>query len=128
MSRVANTSLVTDIKSTMDLTYEQVVSSLQMPAYVWIAMVLLAATGLCYSINIHTRNELSNAKLEYQRANQELQQIEVENGRLARQLDLIDKDPRTVETLAREAGMIAADETVVFLPVNNQSKSSDLRK
>ncbi len=126
MSRVATTSLVTDIKSTVDLTYDQVISSLQMPVYVWIAMILLAATGLCYSINLHTRNELNNAKLEYQRVTQEYQQIEMENAHLVRQLDLIDKDPRTVETLAREAGMIAADETVVFLPTN-QNKS-DLRK
>jgi len=122
LNRVATTSLVNDVKSTMQLTYEQVISSLQIPTYVWIAMVLFAATGLCYSLTVHTRSELNNAQLEYTKASQEVQQLEMENSRIVRRLNAIEKDPRTVETLAREAGMIAAGETVIFLPPQ-QAKS-----
>ena len=129
MNRVANTSLINDIKSTKPFTYEQLISMLQMPTYVWVAMVLFAATGLCYSLTAHTSSELSKAKLEYKQASQELQQLEMENARIVRRLNAIEKDPRTVETLAREAGMIAAGETVIFLPSQqNKSQISVLKK
>jgi cell division protein FtsB len=128
LNRVANTSLVTDFKSTMQLTLDQVVSALKIPTYVWVAMVLLAATGLCYSLNVHTRNELAQAKVNHQQVSEEIQQLELENARLARQIESIEKDPRTVETLAREAGMVAADETVIFLQPTAQKKPSLLKK
>lgn len=128
MNRVANTSLVNDFKSNVFLTYEQLVSSLQMPAYVWVAMVMLAATGLCYSLTLHTQSELNNAKLEYERASLEVKQLELENSKITRRLNAIEKDPRTVETLAREAGMIANGETVIFLPSQNSKSKIDLLK
>lgn len=112
----------------MFLTYEQLVSSLQMPAYVWVAMVMLAATGLCYSLTLHTQSELNNAKLEYERASLEVKQLELENSKITRRLNAIEKDPRTVETLAREAGMIANGETVIFLPSQNSKSKIDLLK
>lgn len=128
MNRVATTSLVNDIRSTMQLTYEQVISVLHMPTYVWIAMILLAGTGLCYSLTVHTRNELKQAQLAYKQATQEVQQLEIENARIVRRLDAIEKDPRTVETLAREAGMIANGETVIFLPTQNSKSQHTLKK
>lgn len=129
MNRVANTSLVGDFKTNVYLTYEQVISLLQMPTYVWVAMVMLAATGLCYSLTLHTRNELKTAQLDYAQASQELKQLELENAKIVRRLNAIEKDPRTVETLAREAGMIAQGETVIFLPTpNSRSKASVLKK
>ncbi|MBI4851671.1 MAG: septum formation initiator family protein [Acidobacteria bacterium] len=129
MNRVANTSLVNDVKSNVSLTYEQIISLLQMPTYVWVAMVMLAATGLCYSLTVHTRNELNNAQLQYNQVDQEVKQLESENAKIVRRLNAIEKDPRTVETLAREAGMIASGETVIFLPSQqNKSQVTVLKK
>jgi hypothetical protein len=115
LSRAANSTSVNDIISSVQQAYGQLTATLQMPAYVWVGMVLLAAAGLCYSLTIHTRAELRLAVSERQQIAAEVARIELENARLARQLDAVEKDARTIETLAREAGMVSADETVLLL-------------
>ncbi|MEW6731252.1 MAG: septum formation initiator family protein [Acidobacteriota bacterium] len=117
MNRVVNSSSVNDFKPTIyELAYwQQLASMLHLPAYVWVSMILLAATGLCYSLTVHTHAELGAATSEHQQLAREVKRLEMENVRLTQQLEAVEKDPRTIETLARRAGMVAADEAVILI-------------
>lgn len=112
---MANSSTMTDVRTTMQLAYEQMIAAMELPAYVWIGMVLLAAVALCYSLNVHTNSQLRIAQQEYNQVANEVRQLEVENMRLARDLEAVEKDPRTIETLARQVGMVANNETVLLI-------------
>lgn len=78
-------------------------------------MVLLAAAALCYSMTLHMKSEYQKALQVHQAVAAELKQLHIENSLLAEDLEMIDKDPRTIEVLARQAGMVASDESVVLL-------------
>lgn len=117
MNRVVTRSSITDVRN-ISQGLSQIrywIGSVEIPAYVWVSMVLLAAAGLCYSLTQHTRNELLSVDLQYRKAVAQVEQIKIENERLKNELDAVEKDPRTIEALAREAGMVANDEAVVLL-------------
>ena len=117
MNRVANTSSLNEAKPAINefAYWQQLIATLQFPPYVWIVMVLLAAAGLCYSLTQHTRAEMRLAVLEHERIAAEVKQLEADNVRLAREMEAVEKDPRTIEVLAREAGMVAAGESVILI-------------
>ena len=117
MNRVANTSSLNEAKPAINefAYWQQLIATFQFPPYVWIVMVLLAAAGLCYSLTQQTRAEMRLAILEHERITAEVKQLETDNVRLAREMDAVEKDPRTIEVLAREAGMVAAGESVILI-------------
>jgi hypothetical protein len=117
LNRFASSSSVNEVKPAIhEVAYwQQLVATLQIPPYVWVGMVLLAAAGLCYSLMQHTRAELDLARLENQKMTAQVKMIEAENSRLVRELEAVEKDPRTIELLARQAGMVATGESVVLI-------------
>ena len=132
LNRVASTSSVNEARPAInELAYwQQLIATIQLPPYVWIVMVLLAAAGLCYSLTLHTSAEFRLAAMEREQAGAEVKQLEIENMRLARELEAVEKDPRTIEVLAREAGMVAAGESVVLIeqsPRGSQPKARATR-
>ncbi len=94
---------------------QQFISSINVPIHVWVSMVLLTAAALCYSMTLHMKAEYQKMLQEHQAVAAELKQLDIENIRLSEELEEIDKDPRTIEVLARQAGMVASDEAVVLL-------------
>jgi hypothetical protein len=117
LNRVASSSSVNGVKPAInEIAYwQQLIGMLQFPPYVWIGMVILAAGGLCYSLMLHTRAELDRAILERERTLAQVRQLEVENRRLSLDLEAVEKDPRTIELLARQAGMVGVGESVVLI-------------
>lgn len=123
MNRLANTTTTNEAKNALQALYGQLVVALQFPAYVWIGMVLLASLGICYTLTMHTRTELKGAWIEHRQIVKDVQELEMENIRLGRELELVEQDERTIETLAREAGMVNSDEVVLFLKPKPQLKA-----
>ncbi len=117
MNQVVNSSSVNEIKPAVyELTYwQQWVRTLHLPTYVWVSMILLAATAICYSLNLHTQARFHSAKVEHQQMIDDIKRIELENARLQKELEEVEHDPRTIETLARQAGMVANGESVILM-------------
>lgn len=93
----------------------QLISSINVPVHVWVSMVMLAAAAVCYSMTLHMKSEYQKALQEHQAVAMQVKQLEIENMLLSEDLKMVDKDPRTIEVLARQAGMVASDESVVLL-------------
>jgi hypothetical protein len=124
MNRTASSTVNGVRPAINELAYwQQLVASLQIPPYVWVGMVLLAAAGLCYSLMLHTRAELELANKEHYQITERLKSLEVENARLARELIAVEKDPRTIEVLARQAGMVKSGESVVLIERHSSESS-----
>ena len=124
MNRVASSSSVDEARPAIHGYLKQLINALQFPPYVWVGMVLLAAVGLCYSLTIHTKAELQMATMEHSQLAAQVKRLEIDNARLARELVAVEKDPRTIETLARQAGMIANGESVVLLDESATKKTT----
>ncbi|MCS6885684.1 MAG: hypothetical protein RMM17_04940 [Acidobacteriota bacterium] len=100
-----------------------VVLAINVPVHVWVAMVLLTAAALCYSITLHTKQEYETALRENRSVARRLKDLEIENKRLELEIEAVEKDPRTIEVLARRAGLVAADEAVILIKDAGETKN-----
>ena len=81
-----------------------------------IAMVMLAATFICYSYYHQMRAELEQARVEHARVEAEATQIEVGNARIAAEITALRSDPAVIEQVARqELGMVRPGEIVLTI-------------
>jgi len=126
LNRTANPSSIVRPAVYDSINRQKLAAAFQFPAYVWVGMVLLAAAAVCYSLREHTQAELNIAGAEHRIIVDQIKRLGIENTRLRRELDAVEKDPRTIEMLARQAGMVADGEAVVL--VEQQPKPSQTFK
>ena len=115
MNRVAGTSSIARPAIYEPSYLQRLQAALRLPLYVWVGMVLLSASAVCYSVKQHTLIELRIAGTEHREIVERINRLEIENIRLSREMDAVEKDPRTIESLARKAGMVAEGESVVLI-------------
>jgi cell division protein FtsB len=81
-----------------------------------IAMVMLAATFICYSYYYQMRARLESARAEHARVEAAAASLEVDNARIAAEIEALRSDPIVIEQVARqELGMVRSGEIVLTL-------------
>jgi hypothetical protein len=100
----------------------------QLPALIGVSLALITAVGLCYSLTLQARQEWQSSLQEHQRISQEVQRLQRDNQKLLEKLESVEKDSQMIETLAREAGMVAGEDSVLLLKPRSQSLPRSLSK
>jgi cell division protein FtsB len=81
-----------------------------------IAMVMLAATLICYSYYNQMTGRLAGARAEHARLEAAVAAAEVDNARIAAEIEALRNDPGLIEQVARqELGMVRPGEVVLTL-------------
>jgi cell division protein FtsB len=77
-------------------------------------MVLLAAVSICFSFYRQMRTELDAAQAEHSRVASQAATLQVENDRLAAEIQALRSDPEVIESAARQQlGMVRPNEVVL---------------
>jgi cell division protein FtsB len=102
------------------------------PSWVFLAMILLATMGICSTVIVRSRAELSASTLEYGRMNSEIASMRRSNTSLQVEIRRIASDPSTIESAARERlGMVRPNDIIVpiesFGPTSNFGTLSFVR-
>ena len=72
--------------------------------------------AICYSYYYQMRAQLDAARLEHTHAVTEVQALELENSRIAAEIEALRNDPETIEFFARqELGMVRPGESVLTI-------------
>jgi cell division protein FtsL len=79
-----------------------------------LVMILLAASGICYSYYSQMRAQLEAARAEHAQTAAEATSLKVENERIEAEIQALQSDPETIERAARQhLGMIRPGEIIV---------------
>jgi cell division protein FtsL len=94
------------------------------PSWVFLAMILLATMGICSTVIVRSRAELSAATVEYSRMSSEIASMHRSNTSLQVEIRRIASDPSTIESAARERlGMVRPNDIIV--PIESFGSASN---
>lgn len=78
------------------------------------AFIVMTTFALCVTVTMRTHAALDSATQKYQTLNGDVEILRRTNSNLARDIERLKNDPRTIENAARERlNMVRADEIVV---------------
>ncbi len=90
------------------------VQALQMPNWVWLAMIFLAASALALTTIARERTQLRVATASHVQTEQRLAQVQEANDKLKGKIGSMKKDSRAVENIAQDRlNSVRANEIVV---------------
>jgi cell division protein FtsB len=72
------------------------------PNYVWLVMIVVAATAISASTAIRAREQARNAQISYQQTAERAKQMQIDNARIRERTKQLREDPRANEQAARE--------------------------
>jgi cell division protein FtsB len=95
--------------------FPEAVGSLRLiPSWIFLAMILVAAVGICATVMMRSRTELAASSVEYARMTTEIDSMRRANTALQLQARRMATDPSMIETAARERlGMVRPNDIVV---------------
>jgi cell division protein FtsB len=98
-----------------DTILPSLVNALPMvPSWIILGMILLATLGVCSTVILRTRAELSDSALQYQRIALEVNSIRRSNESLETEISKMSSDPSVIESSARaRLGMVRPNDVVV---------------
>lgn len=84
------------------------------PSWIFLGMILLAAIGICMTVNLRGRAELQSATNQFSRLSSEVDTIRRSNADLQLEVHRITTEPASIESAARSRlGMVKPSEIVV---------------
>lgn len=75
---------------------------LNIPGYVWLAMIVIAALAISISTAMRAREQARNAQASYQQTAERIRLMQAENERIRGHIKQLREDPRATEQAARE--------------------------
>lgn len=86
------------------------------PSWIFLAMILIAALGICSTVLVRSRTELKSSSIEYGRMAAEIASMRSANASLQTDIRRIASDPISIESAARERlGMVRPNDIVIPL-------------
>ncbi len=90
------------------------------PSWIYLGMILLAASAICVTVNLRGSAEAKSAALQHQQLGTDIDAIRKSNAQLELQVRQITTDPAIIESAARlRLGMVRPTDIVV--PIKSQS-------
>src|SRR6267378_2958315 len=85
-----------------------------LPSWIFLAMILIATMGICWSVIRRSKEELEASTVEHSRIGAEIAAIRRSNASLQGEIRRIASDPISIESAARERlGMVRPSDIVV---------------
>lgn len=75
---------------------------LNVPGYVWLAMIVIAALAISISTAVRSREQARNAQASFQQTSERIRLIQAENEQIRARVRQLRDDPRANEQVARE--------------------------
>ena len=75
---------------------------LNIPTYVWLAMIVIAALAISISTAMRAREQARNAQASYQQTAERISLIQAENEQIRARVKQLREDPRAIDQAARE--------------------------
>lgn len=92
-----------------------------LPSWVYLGMILVAAVGICLTVNYRGHNQLSSAERQFNQMRTEIDAFRRSNASLETEVLRITTEPASIESAARaRLGMVRPTDVVVPL----QSRSA----
>lgn len=86
------------------------------PSWIFLAMILLATLGICFTVVMRSRAELQTSSLQYDQMTSEIDAMRRSNAALQLEIRRMTSDPTAIESAARERlGMVRPHDIVVPL-------------
>ena len=86
------------------------------PTWIFLAMILIATLGICSTVIMRSRAELTASSVEYGRMTSEIESLRRTNNSLQGEIRRMASDPGMIESTARERlGMVRPNDIVVPL-------------
>jgi cell division protein FtsB len=93
------------------------------PSWVFLAMILLAAVGVCSTVILRSRTQLRLAETQYGRMSSDIELIRRSNLALQSEIRRMSSEPATIESAARvRLGMVRPGDIVV--PIQSRSNTN----
>ena len=95
------------------------------PAWVVLAMIILAASGVCGTVILRSRAEFKTSSSQYQGMTSEIDSMRQANQSLQMEINRLTNDSHAIELAARQRlGMVRPNDVVV--PIESISSSTSL--
>lgn len=86
------------------------------PSWAVFGMIILASFAVCVTVTMRTQAAMGRAESKFERMSAEVEKIRETNAAMRRQVERLHKDPRAIETAARQnLNMVHSNEVVVPL-------------
>lgn len=93
------------------------------PSWIFLAMILLAAVGVCSTVNLRARTQLQSAATQFSRTFSEVEFMRKSNLELQVEIRRMTTEPAMIESAARSRlGMVRPTDIVV--PIESQSNTN----
>jgi cell division protein FtsL len=95
------------------------------PSWVVLAMIILAASGVCCTVIVRSRAEFKTSSSQYQGMTSEIDSMRQANQSLQMEINRLTNDSHAIELAARQRlGMVRPNDVVV--PIESISSSTSL--
>ena len=89
---------------------------LAIPSWVVFCMIMLATFAVCVTVTMRTHAAMESAESKFEQTNAEVEKIRDTNAALRQRVERLRKDPRAIESAARERfNMVRPNEVIVPL-------------
>lgn len=93
------------------------------PSWIYLAMILMAASAICITVNLRGRTEASSAVMQFNQLSSDIEAMRRSNSQLELEVRQITSEPGIIESAARaRLGMVRPTDIVV--PIKSQSGTS----
>ena len=90
------------------------------PSWIYLGMILLAASGICVTVNLRGRTEANSAARQFHQVSFDIEAMRKSNTQLELEVRQITTEPAIIESAARaRLGMVRPNDIVV--PIRSQS-------
>ena len=123
MSRTAASQLAVGSNPQLSRTVERALSNTVklLPSWIYLAMIIIAAAGICLTVNFRGHAQLRSAERQFHQMETEIATLRRANASLQTEVIRITTEPATIESSARaRLGMVRPTDVVVPL----QSRSA----
>ena len=83
------------------------------PSWVIFGMIILATSALCVTVTMRTHAQMRTASDQNMRIKHDIDALRRGNATLERDIQLLQNDPRAIESAARSLNMVRSNEIIV---------------